>query len=110
VVECALLSQEVDGAHHVVEVVGFEQIGDAVLAPRDEVGLDPQAQRGRAHELAVGAQVVGRLLAPEGVVPDLQRLGEAVDVLGDPQLLDPLLRRRGQVALRVLRGEVALRV
>ena len=60
------------------------KLGDAVLAPGDEVGLDAEPQVGLlAHELAVGVDVVERELAPQRVVPDLERLAEAVDVLAD---------------------------
>ena len=42
-----------------------------------------------AHELAVGVDVVMRILAPPRVGPDVERLHEAVHVLGHPQLRDP---------------------
>ena len=61
-----------------------------------------------ADELAVGVEVVARVLLPERVAPEVERLAEAVDVLGDAQLLDPGRRGGGQVALDVLGGEVAL--
>ncbi len=48
------------------------------------------------------------VLDPERVAPEIERLAEAVDVLGDPQLLDPGGRGGSQVALDVLGGEVAL--
>ena len=85
----------------------LEQVGDPVLAARDEVALDPEPQRRRADELAVGVEVVARLFLPEGVAPELERLGEAVDVLGDAELVDAVLLGRGQVAVDVLLGEVA---
>ena len=67
-----------------------------------EVDLDPQRRSVCvAHELAVGVDVVGRLRAPERVVPDVERLFEAVHVLGDAQLGDPALARRLAVALGV---------
>ncbi len=69
----------------------------------------PEPERGAAHELAVGVEVVARLFLPERMAPDLERLTKAVDVLGDAQLGDPGRLRGGQVALDVLRGEVALR-
>ena len=54
-----------------------------------------------AHERAVRVEVVVRVLAPERVPPHVQRLREAVDVLGDAQLGDPALARRLAVALDV---------
>ena len=77
------LADEVDRADHVVEVARLEQRRGAVLGAGDEVALDPEPQRRRAHELAVGVEVVARLLLPERVAPEVERLGEAVDVLGD---------------------------
>ena len=69
---------------------------------RHEVGLDAEPQVGLlAHELAVGVEVVERVLAPERVLPDVERLREAVDVLGDAELGDPALARRLAVALDV---------
>ena len=88
-----------DRADDVVPVARVEQARHAVLAPGNEVGLDPQAQIGvLAHELAVGVEVVARVLAPHRVVPDVERLTEAVDVLAHAQLLDAALRspRRGR--------------
>ncbi len=69
--------------------MAVEHVGDAVLPPGDPVHLDPRPKPGRARELEVLAHVVHRVLAPEGVIPDLERLGEAVDVLGDAELADP---------------------
>ena len=63
----------------------------------------------RADELAVGVEVVARLPLPVGVAPDLERLGEAVDVLGDAELVDAVLLGRGEVAVDVLLGEVVAR-
>ena len=81
-----------DRADDVVEVACLEQRRGAVLGAGDEVALDPEPQRRRAHELAVGVEVVAAVL-PEGVAPEVEGLGEAVDVLGDAQLRDP--RRLG---------------
>ena len=50
-----------------------------------------------------------RVLAPERVLPDVERLLEAVDVLGDAQLGDPALARGLAVALDVGLGEVLVR-
>ena len=104
-----LLADEVNRADDVVELARREQLGGAVLGPGDEVALDPEPQPGAADELAVGVEVVARLLLPERMAPQLERLDEAVDVLGDAQLLDPGGVRRLAVALDVLRREVALR-
>ena len=69
--------------------------------PSLQVGL-------RAHELAVSVEILARVRLPERVLPDVERLFEAVDVLGDPQLGDPALARRLAVALGVRRREVQL--
>ena len=100
-----VVAQEVDRADDVVPVARLEQVGHAVLATGDEVGLDPEPQVGLlAHELAVGVDVVARRgRASSGWSPDVQRLREAVDVLGDAQLADPALGRRLAVALGVRR-------
>ena len=103
------IAQEVDRADHVVPVARLEQVGEAVLAAGHEVGLDPEPQVGLlAHEGAVLVEVVARPVAPEGVVPDVERRAEAVDVLGDPELVDPPLGRRLAVALGVGGREEAL--
>ena len=103
-----VVADEVDRADDVVEVARLEQVRGAVLGAGDEVHLDPEPQLGAADELAVGVDVVLGLFAPERVVPELERLGEAVDVLGDAELGDPGRRRRLEVAVDVLGGEVAL--
>ena len=70
-------------------------------APGDEVRLDAQPQVGLlAHERAVVVEVVVRVVAPERVLPDLERLREAVDVLGDAQLGDAALARRRRGSAR----------
>ena len=80
-------------------------VGHPVLAARDEVGLDPEPQVGLlAHERAVVVEVVERAVAPELVVPDVERLREAVDVLGDAELGDAALGGRLAVALGVRRA------
>ncbi len=102
-----VIAQEVDGADDVVEVAALEQVGRAILGAGDEVGLDPEPQVGtRAHELAVGVDVVDRELAPQRVLPHPERLLEAVDVLGDAELCDPALLGDGAIAGDVLLGEV----
>ncbi len=69
-------------ADHIVEVAGLEQIGDAILRARYEVGLDPQAQIGLlAHEAAVLVEVVVREFTPQRMLPHAERLREAVHVL-----------------------------
>src|SRR5262249_27016090 len=84
-----VLADEMDRADDVVEVARLEQVGGAILGRRYVVALDPEPQRRRAHEGAVGVEVVARLFLPEGMTPYLERLGEAIDVLGDAELLDP---------------------
>ena len=102
------VADEVDRADDVVEVAGGEQLAGPLLGPGDEVALDPEPQRRRADELAVGVEVVAGVLGPERVGPEVEGGGEAVDVLGDAELLDPPLAGGGQVALDVLGGEIAL--
>ena len=81
---------EVDGADDVVEVARLEQVRDPLLRAGHEVDLDAEPQVGLlAHEVAVLVEVVVREAFPERVPPDLERLTEAVDVLGDAELLDP---------------------
>ncbi len=66
-----------------------------------------QAQVGLlAHEAAVLVDVVVREFAPQRVLPDLERLLEAVDVLGHAQLGDVALTRRIAIALDIGLGEV----
>jgi hypothetical protein len=108
VVHHAAAVELVHGPDDVVEVAPLEEIGDPVLGAGDEVGLDPEPQRRRADELAIGVEVVGRLLLPERMPRDVEGLAEAVHVLGDAQLVDPRLLCRVQVALHVLVGEVAV--
>jgi hypothetical protein len=81
----------------------------AVLGAGDEVALDPEPEPVPRDELAVGVEVVERLFLPEGVAPEVERLAKAVDVLGDPQLLDPGRGGGVPVALDVRGGEVPLR-
>src|SRR3954453_6262994 len=84
--------EEVHRADDVVPVAPVEELGHTILAAGDEVGLDAELEVGLlAHERAVGVEVVGRALAPELMVPDLERLREAVDVLGDSELRDAAL-------------------
>src|SRR6185503_7361163 len=101
------VADEVDGADHVVPRARLEELGDPVLAAAHVVGLDAQPQVGvLAHEAGVGVDVVGRPLAPPRVLPDLQRLAEPVDVLGDAELGDAVLLGGGPEALGVARREV----
>ena len=77
-----MVAEEVDRADHIVEVARLQEVRRAVLGAWYEVGLDPEAQVGLlAHEPTVVVEVVNRVLAPERVLPDLERLSEAVDVL-----------------------------
>ena len=103
------LAQEVHRADDVVEVAGVEQVGRAILGAGNEVRLDPEPEIGLfAHERAVLVDVVVRVGFPEGVTPDAERLGEAVDVFGDTQLGDAAFIGHLAVALdvrlRVVRG------
>jgi hypothetical protein len=97
-----VVAHEVDGPDDVVEVALVEEVGGAVLGTRDEVHLDPEPQRGRADELAIGVEVVPSLSFPEGMTPDVERLAEAVDVLRASQLLHARLLGCHEVALHVL--------
>ena len=103
------ISHEVDRADHVVELAGLQERPGPVLRARHEVALDSQLQPARADKLAIGIEIVEGLFLPEGVPPDVQRLPEAVDVLGDAELRDA--RRGGgpPVAVDVVRREVLLR-
>jgi hypothetical protein len=104
-----LVAEEVHRADDVVPRALLEQLGHAVLAAGDEVGLDAQAQVGLlADEVAVGVEVVLGVVAPQRVLPDVQRGREAVDVLADAQLGDAALLGDGPVALGVGGGEVAV--
>ena len=104
-----LVTEEMDRADHIVEVARLQQAGHAVLTAGHEVRLDPQTKVGlRAHVLAVGVEILARVRLPERVPPHVERLFEAVDVLGDSQLGDSALARRGPVALGVCRREVQL--
>ena len=78
-----------------------------VLAAGDEVGLDAELEVGAvADELAVAVDVVVGVLDPQRVLPDVERGGEAVDVLGDAELGDAAVGGGLAVALGVGLGEV----
>ena len=105
-----IVAQEVDRADHVVPRRARRAGSPArssrpgtksASMPEPEVGLV-------ADELAVRVEVVVRPVAVPGVLPDVERLHEAVDVLGHAELLDPALGRGLAVALGVRGGEVAL--
>ena len=83
--------------------MGVEEVGDPVLGPRNEVGLDPELERRAGDEVAIGVEVVDGLLDPERVPPDRQRGGKAVDVLGDAELGDAGRLGRRPVAIDVAR-------
>ena len=94
-----------DRADDVVELAALDQVRVRSSRPGTKSTSMPEAQVGLlAHERAVGVDVVERVLAPERVVPDVERLLEAVDVLGDAELGDPALARRLAVALDVGRA------
>ena len=101
------LAHEVHGADHVVEGARLQHVRRLLLAAGEVVGLDAEAQVGvLAHEGAVGVEIVVRVGGPERVLPDRKRLREAVDVLGDAELLDAALTGGAAVALRVCLREV----
>jgi len=86
-----------------------DRSGQLRLVAGDEIELQPELDRvsgglHREHELDVVVQAVDRVLQPERVAPDRQRLLEAVDVLGEAQLRDVPLRRALQIAEHVLLG------
>jgi hypothetical protein len=70
IVDGAQIAEVVHGADDVVESMRVEQRRDPVLRPPDVVRLDPQSQRSRPNELAVGPELVDRLILPVGVLPD----------------------------------------
>ena len=97
-----LVAEEVHRAHEVVEVPALQQLRDLLLASGDEVDLEAQEQVCLlAHRRAVGVEVVVGEALPQRMAPDLQRLGEAVDVLGDAQLVDAALVGRLAVERRM---------
>ena len=104
VVHRALLD-EVDRADRVVEPALVDEVLGAILGAQDEVDLEAKPKRRRADELAIGDEIVVRLLLPERVTPQLERLGEPVDVLGDAELVDAGLASGRQVPLDVPVGE-----
>src|SRR4030095_16418649 len=59
-------------------------------------------------ELAVGIEVVSRVLLPKRVAPDVERLAEAIDMLGETELRDTALGGDVEVAAQVLLGEELL--
>ena len=96
-----VVADEVHRADHVVPLVRVEQVRHPVLAAGDVVGLDPEPQVGvLAHEGDVGVQVVDGVRAPERVLPDVERGGEAVDVLGHAELGHAALGRRPRGSAR----------
>jgi len=109
VVVQAALAEEVDRAEHVVPRMRLQERGHAVLAPGDEIGLDAEAQIGLLLDPAgVGGEVVAGGVAPQLVIPDPERVGEAVHVLRDAELRDALRLGGLPVALRVAGGEELL--
>src|SRR5204862_3146405 len=61
-----------------------------------------------AHEGAVVVEIVDGLPSPERMLPDLEGLTEAVDVLSDAEFADAALGGRRAVALGVCAREEAL--
>ena len=64
-------------------------------APGTKSHSRPDLSGVAAYELAVGVEIVAGAASPRRVAPELERLGEAVDVLGDPKLCHPRRARRG---------------
>src|SRR5207249_2608638 len=96
---------EVDRSEHVVEPALVDQVGGAILGAGHVIDLEAEPQRGGAHELAVGVEVVAGLLLPERMTPQLERLPEPVDVLRATELLDPRPLGGRDVAIDVLARE-----
>ncbi len=94
-----------DRADRVVEPALVDEVLGAILGAQDEVDLEAKPKRRRADELAIGDEIVARLLLPERVTPQLERLGEPVDVLGDAELVNAGLASGRQVPLDVPVGE-----
>ena len=87
------VGDEVDRADHVVERPSLDQRRQLGFSARQVVELEPELDRiaGCSHpqdELDVVVQAVGRVLDPEGMTPDGERLTEAIDVLGETELGD----------------------
>ena len=53
-------------ADDVVELVAVEDRGDRILAPGNEVHLDPEPKLCRAHELAVPAEIIAAFETQNG--------------------------------------------
>ncbi len=77
-----LVADEVDRSDHEVERSWREHLLELLLPAGHEVGLDAQLHLAGTDRLAVLVEVVERPLLPEVVVPDVQRRGEPVHVLG----------------------------
>src|SRR5581483_2365357 len=85
--------EPVDRPEQVVPRVRLEDLGKAPLPLTDEVDLDPELHRqpsllGLEHGVAVGVEVVDAALALVRDLPQLARLAEVVDVLGEADLVD----------------------
>jgi hypothetical protein len=85
------IAHEVHRADHIVPRPAVEQVRNAVLASHEEIRLDAEFQALVADEVAVLVEVVLRPVAVPGVLPHVERLHEAVDVLGHPELVDAAL-------------------
>ena len=86
--------------------MSFEHHLDPVLSSPDEVRLDPQPQGRGSNELAIGGEVVLGLVVPVRMPPELEGLLEAVDVLGDPEFLDPLFLGGREIPIDIHPREV----
>src|SRR6478609_8378435 len=100
-------------AQPVVPVIPPDHLADLLLAPAQVVDLERDLHRQagipRLRDCAVVAtQVAHRICLPERVVEPVARLGVAVDVVGEADLVDPSCSRRRRVAADVLEREAVI--
>src|SRR6476661_250913 len=106
-------SHPVHRAQQVVPVIPPDHLADLLLATAQVVDLERDLHRqagvSRCRDGGVvAAQVAHRIGLPERVVEPVARLGEAVDVVGEADLVDPCHGRRGHVAADVLEREAVV--
>src|SRR5207249_1523165 len=85
---------EVDRAEHVVPRVRLEQLRDPYLDPGEVVDLEPELHReaaalGFENRLDVVVEVVAAALEHPRDLPEVLALAEIVDVVAEPDLVDP---------------------
>ncbi len=85
---------EVHRPEHVVPRVRGEQLGDAGLDPREVVDLEPELHRQAAalrleNGVNVVVEIVVAALQHPGDLPEVLALAEVVDVVAEPDLVDP---------------------